>query len=84
MTTRITSIVEEAEHLPAADRVRLVEHLLSTLDKPDPEVDRAWAEASEQRLDAYLRGDTTARDAKDVLAKHAPISHLTPAPCRGS
>jgi putative addiction module component (TIGR02574 family) len=70
MNTSITSIAEEAERLPAADRVRLVEHLLATLDKPDPEVDQAWAEESERRLDAYLRGDTTARDAKDVLAKH--------------
>jgi len=70
MNTSITSITEEAERLPAADRVRLVEHLLATLDKPDPEIDRAWAEESERRLDAYLRGDTTARDAKDVLAKH--------------
>jgi putative addiction module component (TIGR02574 family) len=70
MNTSITSIVEEAERLSAADRVRLIEHLLATLDKPDPEVDRAWAEESERRLDAYLRGDTTARDTKDVLAKH--------------
>jgi putative addiction module component (TIGR02574 family) len=70
MNTRITSIAEEAARLPAADRVRLVEHLLATLDKPDPEVDRAWAEESERRLDTYLRGETTARDAKDVLAKH--------------
>jgi putative addiction module component (TIGR02574 family) len=70
MNTRITSIAEEAGRLPAADRIKLVEHLLATLDKPDPEVDRAWAEESERRLDAYLRGETTARDAKDVLAKH--------------
>jgi putative addiction module component (TIGR02574 family) len=70
MNTSITSIAEEAERLSAADRVRLVEHLLATLDKPDPEVDRAWAEESERRLDAYLRGDTTARGAKEVLAKH--------------
>jgi putative addiction module component (TIGR02574 family) len=70
MNTNITSITEEAERLSAADRVRLVEHLLATLDKPDPEVDRAWAEESERRLDAYLRGETTARDAEAVLAKH--------------
>jgi putative addiction module component (TIGR02574 family) len=70
MNTRITSIAEEAERLTAADRIRLVEHLLATLDKPDPEVDRAWAEESERRLDSYLRGETTARDARDVLAKH--------------
>ena len=70
MNTRVKSIAEEAERLPAVDRIKLVEHLLATLDKPDPEVDRAWAEESERRLDAYLRGETTARDAKDVLAKH--------------
>jgi putative addiction module component (TIGR02574 family) len=70
MNTRIEAIVEEAERLSAADRIRLVEHLLATLDKPDPDVDQAWAEESERRLDAYLRGKTTARDAKDVLAKH--------------
>jgi putative addiction module component (TIGR02574 family) len=70
MNTRITLIAEEAGRLSAADRIKLVEHLLATLDKPDPEIDRAWADESERRLDAYLRGETTARDAKDVLAKH--------------
>jgi putative addiction module component (TIGR02574 family) len=70
MNPRITSIAEEAERLPAADRIKLVEHLLATLDKPDPEIDRAWADESERRLDAYLRGETTAHDAKDVLAKY--------------
>jgi putative addiction module component (TIGR02574 family) len=59
-----------AERLPAADRIKLVEHLLATLDKPDQEVDQAWAEESERRLDAYVRGETTARYARDVLAKH--------------
>jgi len=44
--------------------------VMATLDKPDLEIDRAWAEESKRRLDAYLRGETTARDAKDVLAKH--------------
>jgi len=28
--------------------------LLATLDKPDPEVDRAWAAESERRLDRLL------------------------------
>jgi putative addiction module component (TIGR02574 family) len=70
MNTRTKSIADEAERLPAADRIRLIEHLLATLDKPDPEIDRVWAAESERRLDAYLRDETTARDAKDVLDKH--------------
>jgi putative addiction module component (TIGR02574 family) len=70
MNSRIKSIADQAEQLPAADRVRLVEHLLATLDKPDPEVDQAWTEESERRLDMYLRGEIAAIDAADVLAKH--------------
>ena len=45
-------------------------HLLTTLDKPDPEIDQAWAEEGERRLDGYLRGEKTARDAVQVLSKH--------------
>lgn len=70
MKAIVKSLAEEAECLPVSDRVRLVEHLLSTLDRPDPSIDRAWAEESEQRLDAYVRGEITARDAEHVLAKH--------------
>ncbi|HEY1543166.1 MAG TPA: addiction module protein [Xanthobacteraceae bacterium] len=28
--------------LPAADRIRLVEYLLASLDRPDPDIDRIW------------------------------------------
>ncbi len=48
----------------------MIERLLATLGKPDPEVDRAWAEECERRLDRYLRGETTALDAEEVLAKY--------------
>jgi putative addiction module component (TIGR02574 family) len=70
MNTRIQAIAEEAERLPASARVRLVEILLTSLDKPDPEIDRAWAEECERRIDSYLRGETTALDAEEVLAKY--------------
>ena len=70
MNTRIQAITEEAERLPVSDRVRLVEHLLATLDKPDPEIDRAWAKECVRRRGRYLRGETTALDAEDVLAKY--------------
>jgi hypothetical protein len=62
--------MEEVEQPPVAERIKLVEHLLATLDKPDPDIDRVWAEESERRLDAYLPGQTTSKNATDVLAKH--------------
>jgi putative addiction module component (TIGR02574 family) len=70
MNARIQAITEEAERLPAADRAKLVEHLLATLDKPDPEIDRAWAEECKRRRDRYLRGEATTLDAEEVLAKY--------------
>jgi hypothetical protein len=51
-------------------RIRSGECLFGRSDRRDPEIDRAWAEESEQRLDAYLRGEGKAWEAKDVLAKH--------------
>ncbi len=70
MSAHIASLVEEAERLLPADRIELVERLLSSLDKADPEIDQAWAGESERRLDAYLSRGMPARDAEDVLAKH--------------
>jgi putative addiction module component (TIGR02574 family) len=68
--TRISSIAEKADRLSAADRIKLVEHLLDTLNPLNSEIDAAWVEESERRLDTYLRGDATVRNAKDVLSKH--------------
>ena len=72
MNTRIQALAEEAERLPAADRVRLVECLLATLDKPDIGIDRTWVAECERRLDRYLRGETKALDAEEVLARYIP------------
>jgi putative addiction module component (TIGR02574 family) len=70
MNARTRSLAEEAERLPPAERIQLVERLLDSLDRCDPEIDRAWAEECERRLDAYLSSDIAARDADEVLAKH--------------
>ncbi len=70
MDERIRTITEEVERLPVPDRVRLVELLLASLDKPDPDIDRAWAEECDRRLDRYLQGETTTLDAEEVLAKY--------------
>ena len=56
MNTHIKRLTEEASRLSPTERAELVEHLLATLDKPDPEIDRLWVEECERRLDAYLDG----------------------------
>ena len=71
MNARVEALAADAESWPVEERLRLVELVLSTLDKPDPAIDAAWAKECERRLAAYERGETTARDSAEVLGKYA-------------
>jgi hypothetical protein len=60
-----------------ADRIKLIERLLAILDKPDPEIDRAWADDRERHIDAYLRGDAgAATEVRDALARIAELPEI--------
>jgi len=69
-------IVEEAAELPVDERVILDDSLLRTLNVPNPEIDKAWAEVAESRL-AELRsgrikavpGDQVFERIRDRFAK---------------
>ena len=63
-------ILKEAISLSPSEQAKLVEHLISFLDKPDPELDKLWAEEAESRLDAYNRGDLKAVSLDEVLSKY--------------
>lgn len=56
-----------AARLPPSDRLQLVEAILATLDKPDPEISAAWAAEAEDRLAAYRREELAAVDERDVF-----------------
>ena len=60
----------EAEilNLPAADRSRLAERLLMSLEEDD-EIMTAWGEEAERRADAFERGEIAAADFEDVMAR---------------
>lgn len=42
--------------LKPLDKVHLVEIILKSLDKPDPEIEKAWVAESEARYTAYKAG----------------------------
>jgi putative addiction module component (TIGR02574 family) len=70
MNERVKKLTEEIRKLSREDRAELME-ILHALDtgEPDPEVEKAWAEEAERRIDAYERGETTAAPLDDVLAR---------------
>lgn len=49
-------VIEQALKLKSADRYLLLEILHSSLDKPDPEIDRIWHEEILRRIKALDEG----------------------------
>lgn len=50
-------LIEQALGLPANERAKFAERLLSSLDPELSEIDQLWAKEAEDRLDAYERGE---------------------------
>ena len=70
MTETAETLRVQAMHLPPEDRMALVEHLLDSLDEPDPSLDALWATEADDRLAAYRRGEISAVALSDVIAKY--------------
>jgi len=70
MTNRLEKLKAEIRALPDMDKVRLVDTILADLDKPDPEIDRVWAEEARKRRAAYKAGRIPTVSYETVMAKH--------------
>lgn len=57
MSETAKTLSEPARELPPADRLRVVDDILSSLDETDDAVDRLWAKEAEDRLSAWRRGE---------------------------
>lgn len=67
-------IIEAILSFPVGERVQIVEAILETLNTPDPEVEKAWIEEAEQRLDEIESGKVEpvpGKQAMDELRKIA-------------
>ena len=62
-------LLRQALELPANDRAALIEGLIVSLDKPDPEIDALWLKEAESRMAAYRSGELDAVDADQVFAE---------------
>jgi len=63
------------KRLPRAQRERLVDELLESLNEPAAaELDAAWAAEIERRLAAFDRGEVRALPAEEVFARARVIA----------
>jgi putative addiction module component (TIGR02574 family) len=70
MAKNVDELSEEIRKLPDVEKLRLVDTILSDLDKPDPEIDQVWAEEARKRWAAYKAGKVPTVSYESVMAKH--------------
>ena len=70
MNLEAQEIKDKAMGLPAVEKARLVDELLSSLDEPDEAIDALWRKEVEDRIKAYQAGKLQSVSLADVLAKY--------------
>ena len=64
---QVNEIIQEALRLPATARFQIVDQLMQSLDKPDPEIDRLWGEEAVRRLASFDAGHSKTYSAEEVF-----------------
>ncbi len=52
------------------ERIRLVEAILNSLDKPDQDIEKSWIAESEARYEAYKRGEIDSQDWDEIKKRY--------------
>lgn len=67
----MTSALSEAvRKLPDLEKLALVDEILMELDRPDPDIDSAWAAAAHERRSAYKAGKVDSLSYDDVMKRY--------------
>jgi putative addiction module component (TIGR02574 family) len=68
--TTTDNVFKEALMLKPSKKAQLIDKLISSLDKPDKEIDELWAKEVEDRIDAYDQGKIKMVSLEKVLQKY--------------
>ncbi len=63
-------ILKETLTLPPSEKAELIDKLITSLDEPDKEIEKLWANEAESRIDAYEQGNIKALTLREVLEKY--------------
>jgi len=70
MAKPIDELAAEIRNLPDKEKLQLADAILEELVKPDPEIDRIWAEEARKRWNAYKAGRVPMVSYDNGQAKH--------------
>jgi len=70
MSTINKELKAKIRSLSDTEKLELVDSILIQLDRPDPEIDRIWADESRKRWLAYKSGKLESVSYEKVMSKH--------------
>ena len=71
MGTISKELSAKIKSLPDNEKIELIDSILMQLDKPDPEIDRIWAEEAKKRWKTYKVGKAETVSYEQVMKKHS-------------
>ncbi len=72
MLDRNNPLLQQTRALSPLDRLQLVDYLLESLDLPDSEIEKLWADEATSRWEGYKAGEIAAVSAAEVFEKYRP------------
>ncbi len=66
----LEQIKEKAIALKPIERIQLVEAILHSLDKIDPDIEQKWITESESRYEAYKQGQLESQDWDEIKKRY--------------
>ncbi len=70
MGTMRDKLTAQIKSLPDREKIELVDDILMQLDKPDPEIDRIWADEARKRWAAYKIGKLETVPYDQIMDKY--------------
>ncbi len=67
MNVRVQALIDQARVMTAEEQVAALDALQELVAPPDQEWEGAWARESEDRVDAYQRGEIKAENFDEVM-----------------
>jgi len=64
------SLERDILNLDPDDKIQLIQLIFESLNQISPEIEKAWGEESEKRIDAFESGTLKASDWDDVKKKY--------------
>jgi putative addiction module component (TIGR02574 family) len=70
MTTHADRLVSEIRALPDEEKLRVLDALLTELDKPDRDIDHVWAVEARKRWADYKAGRIATVSYEELMSKY--------------